>query len=309
MTPILISYPTEHCSNVCRFLLYHSQICWAFQTAPLGPSHPSCWPGWKFCSNLESYFQNCFQVAEHPDHRRAQQREAQRRNLARRDSCWTAGRRGCWLWQPLDFLVTLLSTGELPGGRDWLCCCGQGGCLGCWCLQGRSVWQPWNLSKEANPQVLLADSPAYTGFLPEHLTPLLVSAQNQFKYTHIVAVGRSHSCINMYDFSYFSINLLHNISMETFSGRLRLLPLSVAPLGRPARRLSHLWHHRHQGWVLEAFKSRLNLLKCRTVRHSSGLCTLAMLLWPWSPWTQWRYREAEIRIQQMFLICPCFIMW
>merc|ERR1711962_1988271 len=73
------------------------------------------------------------QVAEHADHRRAQQREAQRRNLARRDSCWTAWRRG-----------------ELPGGRDWLCCCGQGGRLGCWCLQ-------------ANPQVLLADSPAYTG--------------------------------------------------------------------------------------------------------------------------------------------------
>ena len=99
------------------------------------------------------------------------------------------------------FFVTLLSTGELPGGRDWLCCCGQGGCLGCWCLQGRSMWQPWNLLKEANPQVLLADSPAYTGFLPEHLTPLLVSAQNQFKYTHIVAVSRSR--IYMYDYAYF----------------------------------------------------------------------------------------------------------
>ena len=94
--------------------------------------------------------------------------------------------------------------------------------------------------QEANPQVLLADSPAYTGFLPEHLTPLLVSAQNQFKYTHIVAVGRSHSYTYMYDFAYFSFNLLHNISMEPFSGCLRLLPLSVAPLGRPARRLSHL---------------------------------------------------------------------
>merc|ERR1712037_562864 len=33
-------------------------------------------------------------------------------------------------------------------------------------------------------KVLLADSPAFTGFLPEHLTPLLVSTQNQFKYTH-----------------------------------------------------------------------------------------------------------------------------
>ena len=38
-------------------------------------------------------------------------------------------------------------------------------------------------------QVLLADSPAFTGFLPEHLTPLLVSTQNQFKYTHIIAVS------------------------------------------------------------------------------------------------------------------------
>ena len=89
--------------------------------------------------------------------------------------------------------------------------------------------------------------------------------------------------------------------MEPFSGCLRLLPLSVAPPGRPARRLSHLWHHRHQGWVLEVFKSRLNLLIFRTVRHSSGLCTLAMLLWPWSLWTQWRYNAAEIRTQQMFL--------
>ena len=94
--------------------------------------------------------------------------------------------------------------------------------------------------KKANPQVLLADSPAYTGFLPEHLTPLLVSAQNQFKYTHIVAVSRSHSYTYMNDFAYFSFNLSHNISMEPFSGRLRLLPVSVAPPGRPARRLSHL---------------------------------------------------------------------
>merc|ERR1712147_17624 len=42
-------------------------------------------------------------------------------------------------------------------------------------------------------KVLLADSPAYTGFLPEHLTPLLVSAQNQFKYTHIVAGASAFS--------------------------------------------------------------------------------------------------------------------
>merc|ERR1712038_1001814 len=42
-------------------------------------------------------------------------------------------------------------------------------------------------------KVLLADSPAFTGFLPEHLTPLLVSAQNQFKYTHIVAGASAFS--------------------------------------------------------------------------------------------------------------------
>merc|ERR1711972_1064341 len=42
-------------------------------------------------------------------------------------------------------------------------------------------------------KVLLADSPAYTGFLPEHLTPLIVSAQNQFKYTHIVAGASAFS--------------------------------------------------------------------------------------------------------------------
>jgi len=42
-------------------------------------------------------------------------------------------------------------------------------------------------------KVLLADSPAFTGFLPEHLTPLLVSAQNQFKYTHIIAGASAFS--------------------------------------------------------------------------------------------------------------------
>merc|ERR1719337_707934 len=41
--------------------------------------------------------------------------------------------------------------------------------------------------------VLLADSPAFTGFLPEHLTPLLVSTQNQFKYTHIIAGASAFS--------------------------------------------------------------------------------------------------------------------
>ena len=38
-------------------------------------------------------------------------------------------------------------------------------------------------------QVLLADSANYVGFLPEQLSPLLVSAQNQFKFTHIIAVN------------------------------------------------------------------------------------------------------------------------
>lgn len=42
-------------------------------------------------------------------------------------------------------------------------------------------------------KVLLADSPAFTGFLPEHLTPLLVSTQNQFKYTHIIAGASAFS--------------------------------------------------------------------------------------------------------------------
>merc|ERR1712032_794170 len=42
-------------------------------------------------------------------------------------------------------------------------------------------------------KVLLADSPTFTGFLPEHLTPLLVSAQNQFKYTHIIAGASAFS--------------------------------------------------------------------------------------------------------------------
>jgi electron transfer flavoprotein alpha subunit len=42
-------------------------------------------------------------------------------------------------------------------------------------------------------KVLLADSPAFTGFLPEHLTPLLVSTQNQFKFTHIIAGASAFS--------------------------------------------------------------------------------------------------------------------
>jgi len=42
-------------------------------------------------------------------------------------------------------------------------------------------------------KVLLADSPTFTGFLPEHLTPLLVSTQNQFKFTHIIAGASAFS--------------------------------------------------------------------------------------------------------------------
>lgn len=42
-------------------------------------------------------------------------------------------------------------------------------------------------------KVLLADSAAYTGFLPEHLTPLLLAAQDQFKFTHILAAASSFS--------------------------------------------------------------------------------------------------------------------
>ncbi|KAK3096503.1 hypothetical protein FSP39_000795 [Pinctada imbricata] len=36
-------------------------------------------------------------------------------------------------------------------------------------------------------KILLADNEVYKGFLPESLTPLLVAAQNQFKFTHILA--------------------------------------------------------------------------------------------------------------------------
>merc|ERR1712013_599925 len=57
-----------------------------------------------------------------------------------------------------------------------------------WSDQAKEVASVAGVSK-----VLLADSPAYTGFLPEHLTPLLVSAQNQFKYTHIVAGASAFS--------------------------------------------------------------------------------------------------------------------
>ena len=33
----------------------------------------------------------------------------------------------------------------------------------------------------------MADNAAYEGFLPERLTPLIVSSQKQFNFTHIVA--------------------------------------------------------------------------------------------------------------------------
>jgi len=36
-------------------------------------------------------------------------------------------------------------------------------------------------------KVLLADDASYVGFLPERMTPLMLAAQNQFKFTHILA--------------------------------------------------------------------------------------------------------------------------
>jgi len=36
-------------------------------------------------------------------------------------------------------------------------------------------------------KVILADNEAYKGFLPESMTPLLLAAQEQFKFTHVVA--------------------------------------------------------------------------------------------------------------------------
>lgn len=42
-------------------------------------------------------------------------------------------------------------------------------------------------------KVLLADSANYLGFLPEQLTPLLLSAQAQFKFTHIIAGASAFS--------------------------------------------------------------------------------------------------------------------
>jgi electron transfer flavoprotein alpha subunit len=36
-------------------------------------------------------------------------------------------------------------------------------------------------------KLLVAESADYDGFLPERLCPLLVAAQEQFKFTHIIA--------------------------------------------------------------------------------------------------------------------------
>jgi len=42
-------------------------------------------------------------------------------------------------------------------------------------------------------KVLLADSSNYTGFLPERVAPLLLAAQDQFKFTHILAGASAFS--------------------------------------------------------------------------------------------------------------------
>lgn len=42
-------------------------------------------------------------------------------------------------------------------------------------------------------KVLVAQNPAFEGFLPERLTPLLQAAQDQFKFTHIVAGSSAFS--------------------------------------------------------------------------------------------------------------------
>ena len=42
-------------------------------------------------------------------------------------------------------------------------------------------------------KVIVAESPAYEGFLPEQLTPLLQAAQDQFKFTHILAASSALS--------------------------------------------------------------------------------------------------------------------
>lgn len=42
-------------------------------------------------------------------------------------------------------------------------------------------------------KVLLADDASYVGFLPERLSPLLLAAQNQFKFSHIIAGASAFS--------------------------------------------------------------------------------------------------------------------
>lgn len=42
-------------------------------------------------------------------------------------------------------------------------------------------------------KVLLADDASYIGFLPERLTPLMLAAQEQYKFTHIIAGASSFS--------------------------------------------------------------------------------------------------------------------
>lgn len=37
-------------------------------------------------------------------------------------------------------------------------------------------------------KVLVADSEAMVGFLPERLTPLILATQNQFNFSHIVGM-------------------------------------------------------------------------------------------------------------------------
>ena len=55
-------------------------------------------------------------------------------------------------------------------------------------------------------KVLVVENKDYTGFMPERLTPLLLAAQDQFKFSHIVAGA-----------SAFSRGLLPRVAAKVYS--------------------------------------------------------------------------------------------
>ena len=77
-------------------------------------------------------------------------------------------------------------------------------------------------------KVLVVENKDYTGFMPERLTPLLLAAQDQFKFSHIVAGA-----------SAFSRGLLPRVAAKVYS-ELHLMIYSFSTLLVNFRELMNL---------------------------------------------------------------------